>query len=226
MAIGSVFIVLLKNKCVKFIDMLINKILKNQLIWNLAQFFLGANTQKKYLYKKIVNKKGKLLDFGCANGNTFEAFKNYDYTGIDNDQIAIQYAKEKYKTYPNAKFICDDITKNNLQKNYYDCILYAATGHHIENKYFFKITNSLSRVLKRGGSLYFIDMIKDKKRNSKLLSLLISLDQGKFHRTEFIYNRILSKFSKNLVPDYHKTITILGIFVPQPTYYIAKLTKK
>jgi SAM-dependent methyltransferase len=206
--------------------MIINAILKNQTIWNLSQIVLGANNQKMDLYSSVIDLKGKILDFGCANGNTFEAFKDYDYTGVDIDSSCINFANSKYENYKNARFICDDITNDNLDKESFDSILFAGTGHHINNKLLFKITKSLSRLLKKGGSLYFIDTIRDKKRKSKLLSLLISLDQGKFHRTEYIYNHILDKFAPELVPIYHKTHQMKGTFVPQPTYYVAKLTKK
>jgi len=206
--------------------MLISKILKNQAIWNLSQIVLGANEEKMKLYSSVIDNRGKILDFGCANGNTFEAFKDYDYTGVDIDSNSIDFANNKYKNYANARFICADVTKNSLEKESFDNILFAGTGHHIDNKLLFKITKSLSRLLKNGGSLYFIDTIRDKKRKSKLLSLLISLDQGKFHRTEYIYNHVLDKFSPDLKPIYHRTYKMKGTFVPQPTYYIAKLIKK
>lgn len=200
-------------------------ILANPLIWNISQFIFGSNSQKKELYRSLIKNKGKLLDFGCANGNTFLAFKDFDYTGLDIDSKAIDYASKHYSAYSNAKFICADILENTLKKESFDSILFAGTGHHIPNDVFFEITKSLSRLLKKGGSLYFVDMIKDKKRTSKLLSLLISLDQGKFHKDQEFYNKNLKNFSEKLKPIYSKTHIISNTLMPQPTYYIAEFKK-
>lgn len=205
--------------------MLIKLLLQNPLLWQLSQIIFGSNLQKQLLYSSLVKNKEKLLDFGCANGNTFPAFKDYDYTGIDIDCRAIEYASKKYSQYPNAKFICSDVLKNKFKKESYQSILFAGTAHHISDELLFKIINSLSRLLKKGGAIYFVDPIKDKKRDSKLLELLISLDQGKFHRDEKYYNSNFKKLSPILKLIYHKTYIIKGNLMPQPTYYIAKLKK-
>ncbi len=205
--------------------MLINSILQYPLIWDLSQIIFGANKQKKELYRSLIKKKGALLDFGCADGNTFLAFKNFDYTGLDIDAKAIAHAEQKYVDFPNATFICDDVLKNNLPKESYDTILFAGTAHHLPDKDLFKITRALARLLKKNGCLYFVDPVKDTSRKSKLLSFLISLDQGKFHRDEKFYTKNLKKFSKDLKPKFTRTHFMTGTFMPQPTYYIAKFVK-
>jgi len=205
--------------------MFINLILKHPMMWQLSQIVFGSNKQKQKLYSALIKEEGKLLDFGCANGNTFPAFTRFDYTGLDIDCKAIDYASKKYSQYSNVKFICSDILEDKLPAKSFDVILFAATGHHLPNELLFKITESLSRLLKKGGSLYLFDPIKDKSRNSKLLNYLISLDQGKFHKDEKFYNDNLKNFSKDLKPIYHKKFIIKDAYFPQPTCYIAKLTK-
>jgi SAM-dependent methyltransferase len=205
--------------------MLIKILLQNPIIWDISQFIFGANKQKKSLYKSVIKNNGKMLDFGCADGNTFLAFKDHDYTGLDIDQKAIIHAAEKYKDFPNAKFICDDILKNNLPAKSYNSILFAGTAHHISDDLLFKIIRSLSRLLKKNGVLYFIDPVKSPEYDSFLLSFLISLDQGKFHRTASFYTKNLKNFSRDLKPTMHMIKHVNGNFMPQPKYYIAKLVK-
>lgn len=205
---------------------LIKTLLQEPIIWNISQTIFGANLQKQKLYRSLIKKKGKLLDFGCADGNTFSSFRDFDYTGVDIDYKAIAYASKRYSSdYPNAKYICANVLDNKLPKESFDIILFAGTGHHLPNSLLFKITKSLSRLLKKGGTLYLIDSIKDDSRKSKLLSFLMLLDQGKFYKNEKFYNQSLSKFSKDLKPLFQRKYIITNAFMPQPTYYIAQFSK-
>ena len=205
--------------------MLVHFLLQQPLIWNLSQLIFGDNKQKQELYRSLIVKKCKLLDFGCADGNTFPAFSDFEYTGLDIDPKAIAYASQKYAEYPNATFLCDDVLRNKLPKKSYDAILFACTGHHLPNELLFKIMPSLSRLLKTNGTLYYVDTIRDESRKSKLLAFLMSQDQGKFYKNEAFYTKHLELFAKDLNPIFHETKRISGTFMPQPTYYIAKFRK-
>lgn len=205
--------------------MIINYLLRNQVLWNMSQAVFGDNEQKIKLYSSLVQKKGKLLDFGCANGNTFVAFKEMDYTGLDIDPIVIEHAKKLYGHYPNAKFICADILKNTLPKNHFESVLFAATGHHIPDADLFGIFSSLARVMKTNGRLYFVDMITDDNRNSLLLKIIMSLDQGKYHKDIDFYKSNMKLFCKELIPVKFMTLQIESTFMPQPTYFVATWKK-
>lgn len=60
-----------------------------------------------------------VLDVGCGYGGLYQyaidkGYK-FDYTGIDVCENMIRYGK---KTYPNAKFICEDIFEYNTEEKY------------------------------------------------------------------------------------------------------------
>lgn len=205
---------------------IISKILDHPFMWDLSQMIFGCNAQKKRIYSSFVQNKGKLLDFGCADGNTFEAFKDFEYYGVDINKKLIDYALKRYSSYRNAHFICADILDNTFQQGFFDSVLFAVTGHHIPDEQFLKITAGLSRVLKPGGSLYFFDTIRDKKRKSWLLNFLINMDQGQHMRDHEAYQKMIHDFSKDLIPVEEKVFVIKGAFMPQPTYFYAELKKK
>jgi 2-polyprenyl-3-methyl-5-hydroxy-6-metoxy-1,4-benzoquinol methylase len=61
---------------------------------------ISESTFAKFTYKKILNKKVKLLDIGCGNGRDSYFFnkKGFHVTGIDISQKAIQKnSKNKIK---------------------------------------------------------------------------------------------------------------------------------
>ena len=59
-----------------------------------------------------------LLDFGCGTGFLLEYLKNskhIKYSGLDISKIFIDFCRDRY---PNNKFLCIDILKENLDHNY------------------------------------------------------------------------------------------------------------
>lgn len=204
---------------------LLNKILDNPAIWNISQFIFGNDKYKKDLYRLAIPSPGKILDFGCADGNTFLAFKDFEYYGVDINKNLIDYAKKKYSKFKNANFLNANILDRPFGENFFDCCLFACTGHHLPDEMLFKIMPVLADCLKPGGSLYIFDTIKRPDRDSRLLKFLINLDQGQFMRTEEKYNLIIDKLSPKLKLLVKKTMQVRGNFFPQPTYYFAEFKK-
>lgn len=81
----------------------------------------------KFFFKeKLHINSGKVIEFGCANGNNISLFYQYDYDtiGVDLLQASIDDAKYNfdniYDSKGNSKFICDDMlsfAKNNKDLN-------------------------------------------------------------------------------------------------------------
>ena len=204
---------------------IISRILEVPQIWNLSQFVLGGNASKRKLYRSVFTGKGKMLDFGCADGNTFMAFKDFDYYGIDIDAKFIDYARRKFRNYPNAHWLCADILDMPIEINPFDYILFASTGHHIPDNLIYPILESLIALLKRGGQLYIIDMISKPNTDNWWGKLLIKFDQGQFTRTEAQYVEILSNLQDRVAVINTSIRKMRGNFFPLPDFFIAVLEK-
>lgn len=203
----------------------IEKILETPWIWDASQKVFGCDEQKKRLYRSVFREKGRLLDFGCADGNVFPAFIDFDYYGIDTNTRLIEYARKRYGVYKNAQFVNADILDRPFEPGFFDFVLFACTGHHLEDRSLFAIMKELAYVLKENGRLYIFDTIRRPGKDSPLLKFLIGLDQGKHMKDEERYNTIIHIFSERLKPVETKTLQIRGTFMPQPTYFFAEFVK-
>jgi len=82
--------------------------------------------------KNLVEKGGKVLDFGCGNGRFFEVFQEKaDYYGIDVSEKLICQAK---KTYPKGRFYHFDALHIPFEDNFFDLVIAIAVFHHIPSK--------------------------------------------------------------------------------------------
>jgi len=203
----------------------IESILQVPFIWDLSQLIFGCDRQKRRLYRSVFLRPGRLLDFGCADGNTFTAFSDFDYYGIDINTRLIDNAARKFSSYENAHFINADILNKPFPDEHFDYVLFACTGHHLEEEMLFKIMTELTAVLKTGGTLHFFDTIRRHGKESKLLQFLIKLDQGKHMRDEERYNVIINLFSNRLSSRSKKVLRVSGTLMPQPAYYYAEFEK-
>ncbi len=205
---------------------MVNKILSNPALWDLSQAIFGCDKQKRALYRSVFPKTGKILDFGCADGNTFPAFSDFEYVGVDINKDLIQRAVKKYGAYKNASFVAADILERPFGEGEFDYALFSCTGHHLPDETLYPVMKELSRVLKKNGSLHFFDTIKRPGIDPPFLRFLINLDQGKFMRNEEIYKKMIHGFSADLVPTVTKVLRIKGALMPQPTYFYAEFRKK
>ena len=204
---------------------LINKILDVPSIWSFSQYIFGCDKQKIKLYHDKIPNPGRILDFGCANGNTFPAFSECDYYGLDLDKKLIEQAKKKFSSYPNARFICANILDEPFSDNFFNNVLFACTGHHVTDETMTPIFRSICGTLKKGGSLYIVDTIRT-ENDSPFLKFKHKLDRGHFIKSENEYRDFLSKISDVFLVEDIEVFEIKGAFTEQPMYLYAKLTKK
>ena len=177
---------------------IVSHLLHNPVLWRVSQKVFGDDKEKMQLYRSVIKSKGKLLDFGCSNGNIFPAFTDFDYYGYDKDTVMISDAKQKYKNFKNAHFYTIDILKDKSPESNFDFILFALTGHHLDDKTLISVFFKLSKLLKMHGKIIYFDSVRVPKRDSFLLTSLLNMDQGKFIRTIDEYDIIKNKLSKIL----------------------------
>jgi ubiquinone/menaquinone biosynthesis C-methylase UbiE len=92
----------------------------------------------------------KVLDAGCGAGIPIGGMlaEHFDVTGVDFSEAQIELAQ---KNVPNAKFICEDMTKLNLPEASFDgiCSYYAII--HIPREEHLALLANFQRMLQTGG---------------------------------------------------------------------------
>lgn len=110
-----------------------------------------------YLIDKYFPKSGNLIDIGCGPGRySIEMLKRgYKVTLSDLSNEELNIAKEEIEKegLKAEKFICCSATElQDLQENYYDCILLMGPMYHLKNKEDRKKTlKNVYRALKQDG---------------------------------------------------------------------------
>ena len=119
-----------------------------------------------YLIDQIMKGRYKpddiILDAGCGSGRNMHWFlqNNFNITGIDINEAAIQELKDKYPGLRNT-FSVLPVENTGFADNRFDHIICSAVLHFVNSTTQFKsMLNELVRVLKPGGSL-FIRMTSD-----------------------------------------------------------------
>lgn len=163
------------------------KILNTPIIWDCIQSCIGATQWKNNIYPSVIKKRGRLLDFGCSIGILTRSFLDHEYYGVDIDANVINEARKRFSLYDNVHFLCRDILKNELEKSYFDNILFFGTAHHIPDTTLVSILHTLIRSLKEDGELHFFDPIVQPTKDRLITRLLIKYDQGKWMRPENMY---------------------------------------
>jgi SAM-dependent methyltransferase len=151
--------------------------------WGVSQFLIGADAGKQQLHFDTLKPApgAKILDVGCATGNASAVFKGFDYTGIDVDAGAIAFAAHRFRRFPNMQFLCMDLKR--LEKAaYYDGIVFGSTGHHVPNEEIVRLLKKFRELLKPDGIIVIVDQVKT-GREGPYLRFVMSIDQGKFHKT-------------------------------------------
>lgn len=164
-------------------------------VWNTFQNLVGADQWKSRIYPSVLRTKGKLLDFGCSMGNTTASFLDFDYWGVDLDPDAIAAAKKRWHGHENVRFECVDILKGEYKKDFFDHVLFAGTGHHIEDADMPKIIDALLATLRPGGELHFIDVLRQPGKDRFITRLVMNNDQGKNMRTKEQYREMFAPYN-------------------------------
>ena len=190
--------------------------------WGMSQLLIGADEGKQQLHLQTLRPAAgaKILDVGCATGNASAIFKDFDYTGIDVDAGAIEFARHRFRRFPKMQFLCMDL--NRLEKTAcYDCIVFGSAGHHIRNDELLKLLGKFRELLKPGGVLGVFDPVRTGKE-SRLLRLVMSIDQGKCHKTFDEYLELFSRAGLKVVEG--KIVTVKGYCLTYTNFAAFRLT--
>jgi len=115
---------------------------------------MDESTFAKFTYKKIKNKKGKILDIGCGNGRDARFFnrKGFHVMGVDISQKAIQ--KNSKNTIKNLVFKKFDVGKNKL-KIKFEIIYCRFFLHTLDEVLEDKLINIIKLAKKKNTMVFF-----------------------------------------------------------------------
>ena len=108
-----------------------------------------------HLRNNIRNKN--VLDFGCGTGGYAEKAINFhpsNITAIDISEKAIEIAKDRGLEQKKVEYKVENCENTKLNSNEFDLIYGAGILHHLDLK---KSVNEINRLLKKDGSLIFIE---------------------------------------------------------------------
>jgi len=194
-------------------------------LWDLFEEIFGANKAKGNIYRGVITSRGKMLDFGCATGNTTAAFLDFDYYGIDINKNYIDRAKVKWAKYKNIRFFCANLLEKPFPDAFFDFVLFSGTGHHLNDKDVNLQMLEIYRILKMKGNLYFFDMIKSNRSQSLMPKLIITVDRGKYVRNESEWLDLFKSFSGFSIIEKQLFSPSKTLF-SQPDHLYLKLVKQ
>ena len=111
------------------------------------------DAEKKYLHDNIPQ-DSKVLDIGCGEGRNIKNIlqKTKYVTGIDNEEKAINDAKENFKNNPTVDLVVAEATELPFQSETFDVVTFLMILPNLDNHKLEAIKESV-RVLKNGGAL-------------------------------------------------------------------------
>lgn len=109
-----------------------------------------TNKIKFHAIEKFIKTPGRLLDFGCGNGNFIHSAlkKGWKVTGYDVDCEAMQRVAKRFA----VNVGCGNLENNDWQKEEFDFIHAHHVVEHLKNPV--EVLSYLNSVLKRGGYFY------------------------------------------------------------------------
>ncbi|MEI8173431.1 MAG: class I SAM-dependent methyltransferase [Deltaproteobacteria bacterium] len=157
-------------------------------LWKLFQLTIGGTVDKRKLCLLKYSGQKKVLEVGCSLGNIAPAFidKNVEYTGIDTDPVAIEYAKKDFRKHGSFNFICNDLrTYVEKTKTTYDYILFAGVLHHIDDTLSKELISAAKKLLAENGIIVIVDpLLPDEKDNWFIHVFMSVFEQGQHLRRE------------------------------------------
>ena len=90
----------------------------------------------------------KVVDLGCGGGLWYQMFDGYDYTGIDQNEEMIRYAKKRW---PSSKFLVSEGEKTPLEDGSVDLVFTSAVLQHNLHARKGLVVEEIHRVLRPGG---------------------------------------------------------------------------
>ena len=183
-------------------------------LWDAFQTFIGDNTPKRRTIARYIQRPGRILEIGCATGNVADVFRDFDYVGVDTDPELIALACRKF-TEPNYRFYCLDVLAAELPEEAdFDYVLISHTAHHLPDDYLKRLLHKSCQLLRPGGQLVILDMVRPEPDEPINKQLFYRLDRGEHFRNVAEFEALFAAEPAFVDPQVHIVkIRKLGIEV-------------
>ena len=159
-------------------------------------------TSALFINRFVMPKKGdKILDIGCGPGNLLNDLIDVEYTGLDINDAYIRSAQSRYGE--KGTFICGKVSEDAVEgEDRFDIVIALGLLHHLDDHEAAVLFRLSRRVLKPGGRLITFDGCYV-PHQSALARWFLSMDRGRFVRTEDQYLKLASGSFSNLKSSLH-----------------------
>jgi 2-polyprenyl-3-methyl-5-hydroxy-6-metoxy-1,4-benzoquinol methylase len=154
------------------------------LAFDVFQYLIGGTIAKRELVMSSYTNQKNVLEVGCSIGNIAKPFlkKTISYTGLDIDDLSIQYAKIKYKHFQNCTFLTGDIFEQKFIESF-DLIIFSAVLHHIDDCLAKKMLDFSVKLLSKDGSICISDPVLPETSDSTIIKLYRKMERGNHMRS-------------------------------------------
>jgi 2-polyprenyl-3-methyl-5-hydroxy-6-metoxy-1,4-benzoquinol methylase len=175
------------------------RLLNFPFIYNSWQLFVGGERARATIAKKYISAKAgqRVLDIGCGTGTLFELMgKEIDYVGYDISQEYIDFAKNKYKDTPNARFYFKRVNEIEMSEKDFDVVIAIGILHHLNDDEALKLIELAFLHLKEGGRFVLAEPAWIPKQNL-FAKFMLKMDRGKAIRDVEGYKKLLQPYFKS-----------------------------
>jgi SAM-dependent methyltransferase len=149
----------------------------------------------QYLQERRFPGIARVLDLGCGPGSAAGLFLDrgkYDYLGVDMNPRYIEKARIAY---PEARFMCADITTLRQRGQQYDIVIINSVMHHLNDSEAAEVLSTARELLTDDGDCVVLDMIRPLRPGLNTIQrLLIFLDRGAFCRSLSQLEAVLRRY--------------------------------
>jgi cyclopropane fatty-acyl-phospholipid synthase-like methyltransferase len=168
--------------------------------YNLWWNVVGGPAWAKVLVTEYIQPRDgtRILEIGCGPGTIVDYLPQVEYVGFD---LSSEYIEMARKRFPQAKFVCERVSRFSLAKQRsFDAVLALGVVHHLDDQEARQLFQIASDALKSGGKLITIDGVWTSDQ-SATARWFLAKDRGDYVREEGEYVKIASEVFATVRPS-------------------------
>jgi SAM-dependent methyltransferase len=168
--------------------------------------FVGGDARAVYAREYIrATERSRILDIGCGPGDILEYLPaGAEYTGFDPSADYIASAQARFGT--RGKFFCANVGPELVGRlQAFDIVLANGVLHHLDDAQALGLFEVARAALKPGGRLVTLDGCYVQSQ-SRIEKFLLSMDRGKFVRTEPEYRSLADRVFPTVVSNLRRDL--------------------
>jgi cyclopropane fatty-acyl-phospholipid synthase-like methyltransferase len=171
---------------------LYSRIVGHPFVYNRIRPIIVGGIDVSGAYDRLrMDAESTVLDIGCGTGVALTYLKKFKaYVGVDIDEVAIRFARQKHGLTPNVSFECrtcgdEDVTR--LQPSH---VVMAGLLHHLDDATAIDLLRTVGKSPRLVRAVT-VDIVYLK--GEWMNNMMAKLDRGKFCRTESEYHDLVDR---------------------------------